>query len=363
MKLNYIDFLRGIAVLLVILVHTSQSIEGLSQPLANLAGYGQMGVQLFFLVSAYTLCLSAEKRKEEKSKNINYFIRRFFRIAPLYYFAIAFYMIRSCLQNFMESGYFIPSEQYSLPNLFANLLFIHGFYPPANNNIVPGGWSIGTEMMFYVFFPIIFNILNKVKGKNIWLVIMMPMLALIINISFQFILGVEAKSNSFLYFNLINQLPVFLIGFALFWSERAGLLNYLNWKTDIISFVSFSTIVTLLWKLKPLYAFSIIPFLVALSFFFLYDLFSKIKSLNNPVIVELGRVSFSLYIFHFIFAWNFSKAIFQSLNSLLSANFLLILCYVITVFLTYCLARVTEILIEKRGISWGQQLIEFWEKH
>lgn len=55
MKLKHIDALRGIAVLLVILVHTSQSIPGISLPLRYFSKYGQMGVQLFFIISAYTL--------------------------------------------------------------------------------------------------------------------------------------------------------------------------------------------------------------------------------------------------------------------------------------------------------------------
>ncbi|HEY9657997.1 MAG TPA: acyltransferase family protein [Allocoleopsis sp.] len=83
MKLQSIDSLRGIAILLVILVHTSKSVEGLSFPISAISNYGQMGVQLFFIVSAYTLCLSMERRREERLKEVNFFIRRFFRIAPL----------------------------------------------------------------------------------------------------------------------------------------------------------------------------------------------------------------------------------------------------------------------------------------
>ncbi len=47
-KLDYIDIVRGIAILMVILVHTSQAVNGVSQLVGDINRYGQMGVQLFF---------------------------------------------------------------------------------------------------------------------------------------------------------------------------------------------------------------------------------------------------------------------------------------------------------------------------
>lgn len=93
MKRNYIDSIRGIAILMVVLVHTGQITLLVSksqhftfiQPL--LVKYGQMGVQLFFVASAYTLCLSSFNRKNETNKFTKYAIRRYFRIAPAYYIA------------------------------------------------------------------------------------------------------------------------------------------------------------------------------------------------------------------------------------------------------------------------------------
>lgn len=44
---------------------------------------GQRGVALFFIVSAFTLFLSYDNRKEERHPTRNFFIRRFFRLAPM----------------------------------------------------------------------------------------------------------------------------------------------------------------------------------------------------------------------------------------------------------------------------------------
>lgn len=117
-KLEYINILRGVAVLMVILVHTSQSVKGIHFITYEIAAYGQMGVQLFFILSAYTLCLSMEKRGASEGL-MPFYLRRYFRIAPLYYFGILFY-------GFCNSALKFDMLNFSLKNIAANLLFIHG---------------------------------------------------------------------------------------------------------------------------------------------------------------------------------------------------------------------------------------------
>jgi peptidoglycan/LPS O-acetylase OafA/YrhL len=90
-KIEHIDSLRGVAILMVILVHTSQSITGNRMWVDIIAEYGQLCVQLFFVISAYTLCMSGKVRAEEKHATKIFYIKRFFRIAPHYYLGIVFY--------------------------------------------------------------------------------------------------------------------------------------------------------------------------------------------------------------------------------------------------------------------------------
>lgn len=361
MKLQSIDSLRGIAILLVILVHTSKSVEGLSFPVSAISNYGQMGVQLFFLVSAYTLCLSMERRYEERFKEINFFIRRFFRIAPLYYVGIVVFLLRSIIKQYLNTGQFAPYAQYDFPNITANLFFVHGFYERANNNIVPGGWSIGTEMAFYLCFPLLFFLIKKLKVKTVPALFVLPFLALAINILFRFATGVAVENNKFEYFNLINQLPIFLLGISLFFGEKLDSLRHLNWKIDIAGFGFFTALSMLLWKMPFPYTFALIPFFSTLSFVFLYDLFAQRKGLNHPLLLKLGKVSFSVYMFHYLFAGDLSKAIYQSLNGFLAADMILLICFIATVVLSYSIALLTEPLIERRGIEWGKQLIHHIE--
>ena len=90
-KLDWVDRTRGFAILLVIVVHVSQRATLTDPMLRWLTDYSQMGVQLFFVASAFTLCHALARRRDEPSPQLALYIRRVFRIAPLYWFAVIFY--------------------------------------------------------------------------------------------------------------------------------------------------------------------------------------------------------------------------------------------------------------------------------
>src|SRR5580658_7481349 len=86
---DYIDALRGYAILMVIAVHTAQSFPDLPNPLAEVLKQGARGVQLFFVTSALTLSMSWVARHESAA---DFYTRRLFRIAPMFWIAIVFFL-------------------------------------------------------------------------------------------------------------------------------------------------------------------------------------------------------------------------------------------------------------------------------
>ena len=51
----------------------------------QVAELGNLGVQLFFLVSAVTMCYMWQQRHDEPARALKFYVRRFFRIAPLFW--------------------------------------------------------------------------------------------------------------------------------------------------------------------------------------------------------------------------------------------------------------------------------------
>ncbi|UOQ98429.1 acyltransferase [Hymenobacter sp. 5317J-9] len=151
-KLAYIDALRGLAILGVVLVHCvlfGTELHGLNIWVRNLFDVGNRGVQLFFLVSAFTLCRSAEARRGEAHPTRNFLLRRLFRIAPIYWLGVLLYGVA-----WMPlTGH--PSDA-TPANVLANLTFLNGLSPHWMNHPVPGGWSISVEVWFYALAPWLF---------------------------------------------------------------------------------------------------------------------------------------------------------------------------------------------------------------
>ena len=142
---RYLDGLRGVAILAVLLIHSEQLIHGLSQPARDLAFYGVRGVQLFFIVSGLTLTMNYVGRPFHL---VNFAARRFFRIAPMFYAGILLYLLLNWLTEMP-----LPTDSATPLDVAATILFLHGWLPSAINTVVPGGWSIAAEAMFYVAFP------------------------------------------------------------------------------------------------------------------------------------------------------------------------------------------------------------------
>lgn len=364
-KLAYVDAMRGIAILMVISVHTGHWIKGVSGIASWVSSYGQFGVQVFFLASAYTMCLTFIRRKGEAKPVASFLIRRYFRIAPLYYLAIAVYMGALVAQKLYNHSDLLPLYPYTFENVLANVLFVHGFVPSANNNIVPGGWSIGTEMAFYLCFPILFSIVAKAQGREAATAGVMLFAAIAFNLAMQyaldFFLGIVVLNNSFLYFNLVNQLPVFLLGIAAFFlhnrEAEPGLIA--SFRFNIAGFVLATACAGLLLEQNVDVTFSIVPVVAGLSAFFLLNLLWRARR-HSALICEIGRVSYSMYIFHFLVVWFILRRAVKIVPAGTPQDLVLLAGFVLVVACTYFIARASQWAIEARGIALGNAVLRRW---
>lgn len=213
-KLLYVDAMRGWAILMVIGCHQAQAFKNLSAPIKLLASYGQTGVFLFFVASAFTLCNSAFARENENHATRNFFIRRFFRIAPLYYAGMALYLGLAAFVPTYTAGWVGDRSAVSVA---ANIALVHGFLPTAFTGVVPGGWSIGTECAFYLLFPILFAGCMKLHRLFGWKILLVP--TAIVAAASALILAHVGITKGLFYFwydFVFNQLPIFMIGITLF---------------------------------------------------------------------------------------------------------------------------------------------------
>jgi peptidoglycan/LPS O-acetylase OafA/YrhL len=367
-KYDFIDALRGIAILGVILVHSTQLVKPTDSTLEWLASEGARGVQLFFIASALTLCMSWSARKTHEFSPVrNFYIRRFFRIAPMFYSAILGYIF---LNGFSPS-YWAPNgiEWWFIPITAA---FLNGFHPETITSVVPGGWSIAVEMTFYLILPFLFSYIKSVKSWAfffIFSIVSSGLNTLIAPHIFSYPESQQYLLKSFSFLNFFGQLPIFIIGILSYLILRE---KYPRKLVTVVCGPFF--VIFLLAFLYPAFKFSnsiaadmlfnklhhIIAGCLFCAFALLLANWPS-KLLVNKITVSLGKLSFSMYLTHFAVLIFFTRfefiEIFPKSNL---ASFLHFLCVALVAFLV---SLFFYKYVEKPGIALGALLIENLERN
>lgn len=165
MKLNSIQVLRALAVVLVTHIHAmrlqSQFAHSYQQHFYRLDDFGAIGVDLFFVISGFIISYVAGHYVGYKDGG-SFLKKRFLRINPVYYLASAIHFTVLC---------FIGSE-YGLDVLLIRFLNSFTIIPLFDIQVRPFipilnvGWSLSMEWIFYLIFfvSIILGIRNKLAG-------------------------------------------------------------------------------------------------------------------------------------------------------------------------------------------------------
>lgn len=306
---------------------------------------------MFFVVSAFTLLMSYENRRGEEQATKKFFIRRFFRIAPMYYLAIIFTTLQ--IINFDFSNF--DWQTFPKKAFVTNVLFINALSPSTINNFVIGGWSISVEFIFYFMLPFI---CAKIKSLNGYITFTLLTL-LLSSLLLALLRGTAVDGNEFLRYYFFNHLPVFGLGMTAYWINKEGGLGNIKPK-----------VLLLLLSTIFIYCFVELPyaFLYSLVYFLILMVQSrKVYSfLSNKVLAAVGKVSFSIYLVHFavmyfIYRWNVIQY-FTDINSAASAYLNFILLFILLSVVSYLISWVTYKFIEQKGQNLGRLIIKQLDK-
>lgn len=358
-KLAHVDSLRGIAILLVVFNHVAESIPGLPLVLAGLGYFGKYGVQLFFLMSAYTLSLSMDSRNDRQPLAA-FFIRRYFRIAPLYYFGLLLYLLVGLFH--LRSGVetFLPVYTYSPSEILSNVTFLHGLFPSTFTALVPGGWSIGTEMLFYILFPAIFQGYASLR-RPVFLFIIPVATAFFLFVFFRALPHVfpplERHNFEFYYCSVLNQAPLFLTGISLyFYTTRFDLRSPGPRFAATAAILGFGAVIVC--RHFGLTDITLATFATGIAFVFLFFLVRHTARLNPAWLQYIGRLSFSIYVLHFLFAVSFTTYLSRWILPFVPPAVVLLIAFFISVAGSVLAARLTFVTIELPGLAAGKRVIK-----
>lgn len=208
----YIDILRGVAILLVLGLHARHFFSPYENT-PSFVEYGMYGVQLFFILSALSLLISL-KNNDSPSWSM-FWIRRVFRVAPMYLVGVCAFGI---LYISGVKFWLFLHERINLTDVVSNLFMVHGLFPTSVNMLIPGGWSLGAEVMFYAVFPLIWFVVHKVKYKTsgVWVIFAISLLMSFVFRNMYIPQAQGLREYEYGYFSLFSQLPVFILGYVVY---------------------------------------------------------------------------------------------------------------------------------------------------
>lgn len=309
-QFHTLDALRFFAFLKVYLLHVP--IQGDFPIFSFLKSGGGFGVYFFFTLSGFliTYLLSAEKKRNGKIHIGKFFIRRTFRIWPLYFLILIIIFVLPF--DFMErigmhvTGGYTPDWKYSFTFLDNYVMLYKDCYPITTP--LPIFWSLCIEEHFYVLWMFLIFL---VPFKKIHYFL----------ISAIFIGWISRFTEPFIFTNNLIRSNDFFTNADYF--ALGGILGYMTARNyEYISGLSrkikdpvkaLTIIIIILIVLAQEY---ILPetqnlfyvfrtTFIALIFAILIFLFisqdSRIRIDKKNILSYLGRISYGLYVYHIIF--------------------------------------------------------------
>lgn len=293
MRSYYIDVLKAIAIIAVVLYHS------------GFLTYGYLGVDLFLVINGYfitkglnKLLITGEVNKGGISKYFQFVICRIGRLLPVLLIAGVF-----C----MAFGYFVMlpddyenlSESVVATNFFGNNILsaittknywdISNEYKPLMHT-----WYVGLVMQFYFIYPLLFYVakLDK-KGVKRTLIVIISTLSII---SLLIYFGTTDDAGRFYY--LPSRFFEFTVGgiIALMWKSQIDSKIFKNW----FVYVCYALIMFLFCaNLEIIPARIKLVLVVALSAVLIMSSVTlENKVTGNGVIAKIGAASYSIFVWH-----------------------------------------------------------------
>lgn len=340
--------LRAIAAMGVALYHVAMLVRPPPSDLMFVRYYFSYGVPLFFVISGFSLALSTLPQVGRDNWMQAYFVRRFFRIAPLFYALLLFRVVQRSLRG----------RTYDVADIVLNVTFTFNLLPGKHESIVAAGWTIGVEMTFYAILPVILVCVRGWAATTILVV-----LAVAISLSARAIFPtLEGLPSNYAVMSFASNIQFFAIGILAFHVYDA--LKHRGVGPRAIGVAGIAATVGLLMVVvlgpltyvkganTPLWG-------VLFAVLCVWQALAPGRINGSPTFVYLGERSYSIYLIHPMVIL-LPRKHWQAWDAELSqtlGDWSFVVLSAAVLGLTVALAAVSYALIEAPGMRLGGHLI------
>jgi peptidoglycan/LPS O-acetylase OafA/YrhL len=295
-RFQALDGLRGVAALLVVLLHVGWS-NHLTEN--NFVQHGYLAVDLFFILSGLVISSNYSHRITNLGEARSFMGLRFFRLYPLHLAILGGFVCLECAKLVAQHAFAIRSGPQppftggdSFGALVANLFVIHGLHVLDGPSWNGPSWVISCEFAAYLAFSILV-LAGLVRSRLFFLAG-----SLIAGASYAVIALKRGTLNVTVDWGIIRCLAGFFLGMLIFRFKRRNIVcqsRVLIGGCEIA--VTIAIILTMSFTSGPLIAFVIPLFVIAIALL-QFDQGPLARLLVSPVAQFLGRISYSIYMVH-----------------------------------------------------------------
>jgi peptidoglycan/LPS O-acetylase OafA/YrhL len=286
---------------------------------------GAVGVQIFFVISGFLITtLLLKERISNGNFNLkNFYIRRAFRILPL----VLIFMVVLIIMNAIFRLH-IPAIDF-----WTSMLFL-GNLPIPNTDFWYTGhfWSLGVEEQFYLLFPVLLYFMSTRKYLLL-LLLLIPGITIINFLNWHHTLAFLGSNFLDIFLFLVSTVfghgtIAILIGslFSIFcFTHSRWVLKFLGfkWLSLILFVISLSLRIVFFESTLVLLLFNICTAVTIISNLNSQSIFSRI--LEQKLMVRVGVLSYSLYIWQQLFTHRQPWASFSPFAGSLIPNLLMLI--------------------------------------
>jgi peptidoglycan/LPS O-acetylase OafA/YrhL len=355
-RIESIDALRGLAALyifayhLVLIPRPNLTVSTLLLPII-LNGF--TGVTLFFLLSGFTLCLKSKGYCWDRYSILSFYIKRLFRIIPLYY------LLLIVIAEYSWGWFGFLRNKIGI---IAYVTLSYNLFPPFQQGLVWASWFLGVQMLFYWLFPVMHRFINS-QRRALMFVVLSVFLGSMYSYTIDKIHIIRFDKVDLIYYSWVYQLQVFAIGLLVFFIYDSNMLSnkkksrsvgtillvvgLIGWILMVI-FKEQLPIHKTLWLRSSIYGAIVLGLLLR-----------PILFITNRIILFYGKISYSLYLNHPIIIYFFSP-LYHSVYSLGYSNGIhFLICLTITIIPLTFVSYLTYRFIEVPGIKLGKKIITY----
>lgn len=312
---------------------------------------GKNGVHLFFVLSGFliTYLLLSEKQKSNRINLVKFYLRRIFRIWPLYYIIVIIsFILIPFLANFFalfadSPSYYntlISQSDYGLKTILLYVFFLPNLASYEGRIIVGASqsWSVGVEEQFYIIWPLIVSFFNK------------KVTAIVFGIILFVILMINFKFYDTILSTIVGIIPIEYMAIGslggYFYSEYSDIITQYT-KSKFI----YTLVLLLIGFLITIPVFRLYIQNLALGFLFLVLILVSINQSNplplrNRYLSFLGNISYGIYMYHPFVMFLLFPVFYKVLafyNNIFVFNIAIYICIpVLTVVISYLSFRYVE---------------------